>query len=245
MDRKFFVKLKAGLTACLLMFSPAPLLAQVTPINPGETRAVDAHYVCRIVTNYTSTVLFVPHRYPQEWHIGGESFLARVPAAVGISQCCPHVGNYCPDGTIFAGMSPDGNKRMYTHPGLGPWIPFGSEGAIRWTSQTAGRWNTDIQASQGYHAHPAATHCRFFNGYGKDDWYLPAAQEAVVLAHHYHLVDPGSWRIGGVYPGDYINTSTEANASGHFAVWVRNRMVSSIPFPKRNGVPVRCVRRDH
>ncbi|NCC23336.1 MAG: DUF1566 domain-containing protein [Alphaproteobacteria bacterium] len=45
---------------------------------------------------------------------------------------CPNIGDTCPDGSIFAGFSPDGNVRMYT-------TPADASGAFKWNNGT-GNW---------------------------------------------------------------------------------------------------------
>jgi hypothetical protein len=108
---------------------------------------------------------------------------------------CPAIGNECADGSIYAGLSPDGNVKMYTTPA--------DAGAYRWNNGTAnfvetamvnctdtaqsscntGKGNTTLLAGLTDAASPyaAAAYCDGLIAHGHSDWYLPAQNELNVM----------------------------------------------------------------
>ena len=95
----------------------------------------------------------------------------------------PTPGTICQNGSIYAGVSPDGNVPLYTTPADAPGaLEWGSFGTTRGTtSTTAGETNTETLAAFGASAHPAAHYCDSLSAHGSDDWYLPAKDELAVL----------------------------------------------------------------
>jgi hypothetical protein len=140
---------------------------------------------------------------------------------------CPNIGDVCADGSIYAGMTADGNVRMYTEMTAepliynGPWsFGTGSPPMIAvqagLVSRVTGAANTiqiatggpfeDADAgAPGVQPHSAANHCANLTSHGHDDWYLPALDELRVLYAN-------SAAIGG-FPTDELWASTEDEAS--------------------------------
>jgi hypothetical protein len=104
----------------------------------------------------------------------------------------PAIGTVCGDGTIYAGISIDGNVKMYTTPAnaVGSPMDWGPGGDISivnclaaWGPQTGcrtGRANTEIMATIGG-GYTAAEYCASLSAHGHADWYLPAQHELDVL----------------------------------------------------------------
>ncbi len=107
----------------------------------------------------------------------------------------PALGTVCADGTIYAGLSPDGNEPMYAAAADAPstlaWGPMGTDTAIvnctgTETSCTTGEANTALLAGLGS-GYAAATYCATLGdasepeAHGHDDWYLPAQNELDVV----------------------------------------------------------------
>jgi len=135
--------------------------------------------------------------------VGSTSASWQVTTA-GLDACTgttssPSVGAVCTDGSIYAGVTPDGNVEMYAAPcDAGMTGSAGSCTGTRlsegWggftdmtnvTSQTTGKANTATEHgndSDGYGPYSAADYCYNLSGYlGHSDWYLPAEGELNVM----------------------------------------------------------------
>ena len=104
---------------------------------------------------------------------------------------CPNIGDVCADGSIYTGLSPDGNVAMYATPadapGLYLWgpevatMPLCTDGTPGTASSCrTGRANTSLLAGHAGNF-AAAKHCDGLSAHGHDDWYLPAQDELDVL----------------------------------------------------------------
>lgn len=114
----------------------------------------------------------------------------------------PAVGTMCADGSLYAGLSPDGNVKMFTTPcdvGM-TWngtVCTGVRSGFSWNdgstnyvvtgaaSATSGKTNTDQLVALGTSPSPApylaARQCGTNLVLGHGDWYLPAKDELNVL----------------------------------------------------------------
>lgn len=146
---------------------------------------------------------------------GGDIYSATVSVGTGADvwnatptgDCTgsPAPGTVCPDGTVYAGLSPDGNVKMYvTRCDAGQtWngttctgtrsTPSWNNGEDDWvttsyTSATTGEANTTGIAALdsdsdtgGFQDHVAAVYCNSLSQDGQTDWYLPAKDELNVI----------------------------------------------------------------
>ncbi|QQG36765.1 MAG: DUF1566 domain-containing protein [Micavibrio aeruginosavorus] len=134
----------------------------------------------------------------------------------GISGCSP-VGTICSDGSVYAGLSPDGNVPMYIArcdlgqtwdgaacTGTASSLPWNA-GDTGWVdtplvncasaagcdasgeTNTATLVATDASTNAGTQDHVAARECDNLNVHGKTDWYLPSARELDLI--YDNLVD--------------------------------------------------------
>lgn len=170
---------------------------------------------------------------------------------------CPTIGNVCADGSVYAGISPDGNRAMYTTPadaGLlmynngettnyvnTPMVNCTSAGSYLETSCTTGASNTLILVNQSNAETPyeAASYCHNLIAHGWTDWYLPAAYELLVLYNN--LTAIGGFNTSGSFPVGHYWSSSE------------NSILSGVRIPFNNGniltnhkhaaLKVRCVRK--
>lgn len=173
------------------------------------------------------------------------------------------VGTTCFDGTIFAGLSPDGNVPMFTTPsdeGLFSW----NNGTTYWEDTTMancsgsspgaeascveGSANTALLSGLSDTASPyrAASHCRGLTTGGHKDWYLPAQDELNVLYVNRHA-------IGGTGPEAWYWSSSEYSAQGARQQYFGDDYTHPLYGPivsgqqdydgKDNIVSVRCVRK--
>lgn len=161
----------------------------------------------------------------------------------------PAIGETCTDGSIFAGMSPDGDVPMYTTPNdagnfawesvnAGPYMTFCTSNSpgVQETCQTGEENTTNLVGSAG--TLPAAAHCSGLIAHGHDDWYLPAQDELNLLYTNRLLI--GGFNLSGVLPSGVYTSSSETigNARGQrFSNGVQSN------YGKTVGFRIRCVRK--
>jgi hypothetical protein len=201
-----------------------------------------------------------------------------VPACPDGDECDPcHSSNNpapgatCNSGSIYAGLSPDGNVPMYTTPadagqftwndGTETWLDTAMQNCTTVSpgaqaSCQTGEANTALLAALGTTPSPApyvaARHCDDLDAHGQTDWYLPSQDELNVL--YENLVDqngdnlPGGplgstfgFNVTGVYPAGWYWSSTETNSGGARPQRFNNGYQGN--YAKNEGVSVRCVRK--
>ncbi|HAU29423.1 MAG TPA: hypothetical protein DCW68_04845 [Rhodospirillaceae bacterium] len=168
----------------------------------------------------------------------------------------PSVGAVCADGTVYAGISPDGNLPMYvTRCDAGQswdgsacagtrsvmsWGTFGT--ATNITNFNTGEANTAALAALSDTL--AAKYCQNLDMHGKDDWYLPARAELIIMYNNGALI--GGFDLSNVYPNIYWSSSEcyEAQYLGKYNAWGQRENVSCQgDFAKIQKISVRCARR--
>ena len=151
---------------------------------------------------------------------------------------CPNVGDLCPDGAYYVGLSRDGGVPMFAASSdeSGSY-ERGSYGTSRGaTSTVTGQANTTTLAGFGEAAHPAAYQCANSTAHGHSDWYLPAKDELVLFYN-------GGSPVAGVdTSGTRYWSSTEISS---FYAWLQRFSdgVKISHVTKLNSYLVRCVRR--
>lgn len=174
---------------------------------------------------------------------------------VGISGAgdCRDVGELCSNGSVYAGLSPDGNVRMYTTPADAPTTYTWNNGntsnqvATGTTDNTTGEANTALiiatdsdSGVAGTQPHPAAQYCSDLSAHGHSDWYLPARFEADVLYSNESSI--GGFDTSGTIPNGRYWTSTE-----NFPATAWSRIMNAGGNYNANKsilLAVRCVRKD-
>lgn len=152
----------------------------------------------------------------------------------------PTPGTVCKDGSVYAGLSPDGNVRMF--------IAASDETAsLQWGtvltlrslhSNITGQSNTTALIGYGPGLHPAADSCVNKSAHGYADWYLPARHELAVL---WDMIN-----IHGVSAGltnNWYWSSSEATGSGEHGRILHLGTGDITTDVKTNSYPVRCVRK--
>lgn len=168
--------------------------------------------------------------------------------STGIDPCAgsPSIGTTCGDGTVYAGLSPDGNVPMYTtaaDEGLFAWNNGNNSGytTTGQTSSSTGEASTTnlltIDSDSGVggtQPHLAAQQCANSTANGHSDWYLPAKDELSVLYTN-------RVAIGG-FTNSWFLSSTESNSTN---IWVRDFQFgnSNASRTKDQLTYVRCVRK--
>ncbi len=165
----------------------------------------------------------------------------------------PSVGAVCSDGTVYAGLSPDGNVKMYTtrcdagqtwsgSACTGTRVTrkwsYGTTIATGYTNASTGESNTsNLYALNGNADGPyeAATHCQDLVANSQSDWYLPARGELNVLY-------TGNASIGNFdTSGTYYWSSTEYDTSYAYPQRFSDGYQGN--RAKNSSYLVRCVRR--
>lgn len=167
----------------------------------------------------------------------------------------PAIGTTCGDGSVYAGLSPDGNVPMYTTPadagqftwndGSANYVDTAMVNCAALTEPTCdtGEANTALLVGLGTSPSPApyvaARHCDNLTAHGHSDWYLPARNELNVLRTNRTVI--GGFNLSNSYgDGWYWSSSEVANNSSHI-----QRFGDGFqgPVDKFGGVAVRCVRK--
>jgi hypothetical protein len=164
------------------------------------------------------------------------------------------VGQTCPDGTIFAGFTPDGNVPMYTTPcdagqtwdgsactgtrltktwnnGSNDWTDTGYTSAVTGLANTTGL--AVLMDAGGPYV--AAQYCDSLTAHGHSDWYLPARSEL-------NLYSVNKTAIGGFdTSGSWYWSASESNSA---YAWLQRFSDGSQPSPNKSYASyVRCARR--
>ena len=170
---------------------------------------------------------------------------------------CPDIGDTCDDGSIYAGISPDGLVKLYTTPADAgqfswndgtstPWVDTAMVNCTTGAQASCytGEANTALLAALGTTPSPApyvaARHCDGLTAHGHSDWYLPARDELNILYTNHVAI--GAFNISGSFRAGLYWASSERNKN---ASWPQRFSdgSQSIFFNKNEGVSVRCVRR--
>ncbi len=167
---------------------------------------------------------------------------------------CDTIGEVCADGSVYAGLTPDGNFKMYTTPADAGQRSYNNGGTdyvnTAMTNCTSGsgysegscrtgKANTTLLAGLSNTETPyqAATYCNDLVAHGHSDWYLPAIHELSVL--NTNRVAIGGFNLAGGVAGTYW-ASSEFGTTGaqrmafngsSFGTWVKEGNLNS-----------RCVR---
>lgn len=186
--------------------------------------------------------------------IGGTASFWNVSNAGGDCSGTPPIGTVCADGTIYAGLSLDGNVKMFTtrcdhgqtwngsactgsrssqswNNGTSNWTSTGRTSAVTGKANSS-YLNTLVDAGSAYNA---ADVCENLSLNGYTDWYLPALNELNILYQNKATIR--NFDTSGV---SYWS-STEINS---YDVWLqRFSDGNQLNFYKNNSHWVRCVRR--
>ncbi len=230
-------KITVLITTALCVLLLAPFASAQTCANPTRNKAA-------IIFNSSTAQL--QYCDGSVWKAMGP--MPSVPPPSG----CPNVGDLCPDGSVYAGLSPDGNVPMYTTPadqGVIPWNNGNSSGYVTTsqTSATTGEANTTAligldsdSATGGTQPHLAAQTCADLTDHGQTDWYLPAKDELNVL--YSNKVAIGGFNLSGLSPAGYYRSSSESN---NINAWYQRFSTGVQNFnQKQAGLSVRCVRKE-
>jgi hypothetical protein len=196
--------------------------------------------------------------------VGGSPFQATIIVGSGATvwnvtttgSCAgsPAIGTVCADGTIYAGLSPNGSVAMYTTrcDAGQTWDGVnctGSRSGLSWNNGTSSytvtgfTGNTTGQSnSAGIAAlvdagspHISAQYCENLNQNGFTDWYLPALTELNVLYKNKGVIK--NFEI----TGNRYWSSTETDDITAWYMRFSDGLQDNLS--KNNGYLVRCVRR--
>ncbi len=173
----------------------------------------------------------------------------------------PAAGTVCADGTVYAGMSPDGNVKMYVtrcdagmawdgsnctgtrsllpwNDGNGSYIDVNIGNKITGQANSAALAAADSNSSlAGIQDHVAAVYCDDITQDGQGDWYLPAQDELNVMYGNKDVIANFStsylWSSSEYYSGS--NAYRQNFTTGEQSV---------TNVYKSSGYVVRCARHD-
>lgn len=174
---------------------------------------------------------------------------------------CSAIGDTCNDGTIYAGLTPDGNIPMYVTASNGPSrepfnvgntgasrtdtsmvncvTPFTNAGCIQGEANTAILMTDDSDSVvAGVQAHDAAAYCYNLTAHGRNDWYLPARNELGVIFSN--LGPQPNHGFTGT-PDPFYYSSSEENATNGWGVNFTSGNYYS--GDKANNYHIRCARK--
>lgn len=170
-------------------------------------------------------------------------------------QGSPSIGTVCADGSIYAGLSPDGNVKMFTtrcdkgqtwdgstctgtrslmsfNNGSATYIDEGFASLVTGKSNSAGL-NALTNAASPY---SSAAYCESLNINNRLDWYLPARSELSVL--YTNNVAIGNFNSAWRYW-----SSSEGGGAGSLGWYVRFSDGAAFTEGKDFSSNIRCVRR--
>lgn len=172
----------------------------------------------------------------------------------------PAIGETCTDGSIYAGLSPDGNVPMYTTPADAPSLMSWNDGSSNWEDTAmqncesytpgdedacfTGAANTSYlvnATSNGDHPYQAAQYCSDLNSHGHDDWYLPAQDELDVIYQNQNVGALNGTIDDSFDPPGYYWTSSEYSLS--LAIAIQMPVGAQVEDTKSFDYSVRCVRK--
>jgi len=160
---------------------------------------------------------------------------------------CPNIGDVCVDGSVYAGISPDGGIPMYTtatDSGGMPWNNGNTTGIVNLytpitesyiggAASTAAFIGVDSDSiTAGVQPFQAPEHCHNSQAHGQSDWYVPARDEFFVLRNN--RVAIGGWT------GTNYWSASEVCCDAMFYYDLTGGGGSGV---KRFGNSVRCVRK--
>lgn len=178
------------------------------------------------------------------------------------SSCTPPaIGTACSGGSIYAGLSPDGNVPMYTTPADAPSTYAWNDGSSSYTDlamenctdynpgtaatcQTGEANTAFLVGATGEPDYPfaAAEYCDGLSAHGYDDWYLPAQDELNVLYANKNMGDlDGTFDEIDSFPDGYYWSSSEHNST--FSRFMRFDNGAQSGMAKYVNQAVRCVRK--
>lgn len=226
----------------------------VTGFMPGDTIKI---------RQYTSTT--PGDVFTASVDVGDTTGTWRLENLASPAPCVPGglPGDECPDDTLIAGVTPDGDVTMYIarcDVGMtwdsGSGTCTGSRDLIKWaqqvtyvtgyTSQTKGKSNTENLAvlTSPDSPYDAAIACADYDAHGHDDWYLPAQQELVIIWENFGYGRP--YAAVGNFQNDLVVQQrywSSSEFSGSIARWVRFRDGVQSYSNKEVTNAVRCARR--
>lgn len=173
-------------------------------------------------------------------------------------------GTVCSDGSVYAGVSPDGNRNMYVARcdigmswdgsncnGSRSQLPWNNGNASNFTltgaqSTTTGAFNSSDLANldsdsgtAGDQPHQAAQACDDLTDHGQTDWYLPAKDELNVIYQKLMGVISG-FASAGYWSSSEYNT----NHACHQDFDGGSQMCTDLSWNKNGTYAVRCARKD-
>jgi hypothetical protein len=151
-----------------------------------------AHAACSNPVGVTGAVVYnTTHNVPQ-YCDASDNWIAMVGSEGSTSQGCPNIGDTCIDGSIYAGLHPTTDEKIYMAAADSPSGSWGVKDATGATSQTDGQSNQNwILNNRTISNYPVFNECHTETAHGRDDWYLPSVIEMDTLYSNLAVSPPG------------------------------------------------------
>ena len=178
---------------------------------------------------------------------------APVGQTTSLPQGCPNIGDVCDDGTVYAGLSPDGNLEMFTTTiEFEERLPFNNGNSADFvltnTTGNTGEANTNTlvvldsdSATAGFQPHQAAQYCYDLVAYGADDWYLPSTAEYDLLLPAIHTL--GDYTTATTIPDYHTSNEQDLDDISKRRLFTSTGATGSGSYPKEGIGYVRCARK--
>lgn len=204
--------------------------------------------------------------------VGGTTDIWSVATgATGACGATPTVGQVCSDGTVYAGVSPDGNRAMYVsrcdasmtwdgsactgtrtlyawNDGNSNWTPTSVTSFTQGAANTATLITLDSNSvAGGTQAHNAAQACADLSVHSQTDWYLPARDELDVIYENLVDASPNDNLPDPIAVGFNVVGLTYYSSSETFSPFAFSQNFSTAAqnaFNKNNTYGVRCARKN-
>jgi hypothetical protein len=230
----------------------------------GSNRAMDSSCPagCSAPDNNAGTIIYNADHHVMQYCNGADWVGMGRPT---IDPCnpanSPSPGQLCIDGSVYAGISPDGSVPMYTTPSDAPGTYTWNNGSITDFYDTMthcqnppgtggnpatcwqGASNTAAVSALSDSSSPyaAVTYCAGLSAHGEADWYLPSQDELNVVYSNRAAI--GNFNLTGSFPSGYYWSSSE-----NWTDSVKNQKFSDGTFSNRikyGAISIRCVRKGY
>lgn len=233
--------------------------ALFVPVSKGQAQvAMDASGMGLVILGYDNRTCDTSI----EGAIRYDSSASKVQVCEPSGNSCPNIGDICADGSVYAGLSTDGNVPIYTTPSDAPTLMTWNDGSTNFVDtamlncttssptpgfgspcQTGETNTSDLAALSGSGSpapYQAAEHCDGLSAYGHGDWHLPAIDELYVFYTNRFAID--GFKTSASFP-DMCYWSSSENSDTYAMIYCFDNSNTQGPLDKNYSLSIRCARR--